>query len=828
MFAFTLMGGKVDDSVNRRGRGPYVFHLHGHTYHSMGSLLPQEGRVFQQFRVDCYTMVETERLYFHRAKQSKLRCDTYSNIHSSIAAGNTDPTVLGKLVMLSFRLLVDRDRPDMLLKVFKMKLDQLMKDVKELRLFRRVQAAVYTVEFQKRGLPHAHICLFLHKDDKVPNVEHINKYISAEILDLNDDPDLYKLVLNFMMHGPCGEDDLSQACMVDRKCSKHFPKKFMQHSSIDSKGYPVYRRRDDEKYVEKSGHRLHNGFVIPYNATLLKRYRCHINVEWCNQTGSIKYLFKYINKGPDRVSTELYEPAMMVDGEQIKKPIDEIKAYLDCRYLSTYEAAWRLFGFEVQYRTPFVERLSFHLPGEQQVLYDENSDLKNVLHKPSVGHSMFEGWMKMNELYPAARELTYAEFPTKYPWGCLFELGKVKRVCRRSWEWWRWVGKWGKWCYGGWRENQLRMNSASYLNVGEMRLQTFHVRGKTFPLRSLSFYALLPNASVTAYGPSHLAFAVLKVGMSISTRITESVPYVIKNGVSSLLDLIIVRCAHKTCEISSIQFLLLPFNYALIPTPKLMFALSTKPLAYGCLTEAKRWQIHSFLHPSLNGLFVNCFPLSDFISPSKPNLETLLSHMNFLTRAPVMLAIGTCLIENSLKVLVKVLTFSKYWIMPGSFAMPAIKASYSASLLVASNLNYRAYVNSIPSELIIIRPASEPSMHDESFIDNIYGSESSYLSSMGVSGESSSGRSTMKSVRICLLTDVLGYALMASLAVASLCSAMCRGTPVISAGFHANISRLRLNKPHSSFRPSFVKSSGIILLLHNVTVPPVTGNLSIL
>nr|GEY39791.1 uncharacterized protein [Tanacetum cinerariifolium] len=106
----------------------------------------------------------------------------------------------------------------------------------------------------------------------------------------------------------------------------------------------------------------------------------------------------------------------MVDGKQIQKPVDEIKAYLDCRYLSAYEAAWRLFGFKVQYRTPSVERLSFHLLGEQQILYDENSDLETVLHKPSAGHSMFEGWMKMNELYSADRELTYAEFPTKYVW----------------------------------------------------------------------------------------------------------------------------------------------------------------------------------------------------------------------------------------------------------------------------------------------------------------------------------------------------------------------------------------------------------------------------
>lgn len=43
MFAFTSMGGKVDDSINRRGRGPYVFRLHGQTYHSIGSLLPEPG-----------------------------------------------------------------------------------------------------------------------------------------------------------------------------------------------------------------------------------------------------------------------------------------------------------------------------------------------------------------------------------------------------------------------------------------------------------------------------------------------------------------------------------------------------------------------------------------------------------------------------------------------------------------------------------------------------------------------------------------------------------------------------------------------------------------
>ena len=43
MFSFTSMGGKVDEKINNQGRAPYVFRLHGQTYHSIGSLIPEQG-----------------------------------------------------------------------------------------------------------------------------------------------------------------------------------------------------------------------------------------------------------------------------------------------------------------------------------------------------------------------------------------------------------------------------------------------------------------------------------------------------------------------------------------------------------------------------------------------------------------------------------------------------------------------------------------------------------------------------------------------------------------------------------------------------------------
>jgi len=49
----------------------------------------------------------------------------------------------------------------------------------------------------------------------------------------------------------------------------------------------------------------------------------------------MKYLFKYINKGYERITTTIIPN----ENESFfnKEPIDEIKQYLDCRYVSPCE-----------------------------------------------------------------------------------------------------------------------------------------------------------------------------------------------------------------------------------------------------------------------------------------------------------------------------------------------------------------------------------------------------------------------------------------------------------------------------------------------------------
>ncbi|XP_042005880.1 uncharacterized protein LOC121754618 [Salvia splendens] len=361
-------------------------------------------RLFQQFVVDAYTMIETGRLTFVRTHQKRLLAELYSGLAEAVLRGETDGSRHGKRIILpsSFvggarymvqiikmrwrsvggleicRYLASKglksdDRPDIICRIFKVKLDNLIRDLKSKKIFGAVKAVVYTVEFQKRGLPHAHILLFLSNEDKQPKPQRIDEIISVELPDQVADPHYYEYVKEYMMHGPCGVVRKSSPCMVNGRCSTYFPKKYLAVTSIDEDGYPAYRRRDNGRIVVTDGVPLDNRYVVPHNRYLLMKYGGHVNVEWCNQSQSIKYI-------------------------------------------SSCEAAWRIFGFEIQYKDPPVERLSFHLSDQQHVIFDEAADLVTVLNRKTIHESKFLAWMEANKIYSQGRDLTYGEFPTKFVW----------------------------------------------------------------------------------------------------------------------------------------------------------------------------------------------------------------------------------------------------------------------------------------------------------------------------------------------------------------------------------------------------------------------------
>ncbi|VDM92856.1 unnamed protein product [Onchocerca ochengi] len=95
------------------------------------------------------------------------------------------------------------DRHDNTARVFRKKLKSLMNFMTKHEVFGSVRCWMYSVEWRKRGLPHAHILVWLY--NKITSNE-IDDVICAEIPYANVDKDLYEVVTKNMIHGPCGSD----------------------------------------------------------------------------------------------------------------------------------------------------------------------------------------------------------------------------------------------------------------------------------------------------------------------------------------------------------------------------------------------------------------------------------------------------------------------------------------------------------------------------------------------------------------------------------------------------------------------------------------------
>ena len=221
-----------------------------------------------------------------------------------------------------------QDRPDLVSRVFKLKLDALMDDLFNKHVLGKVIARMHVIEFQKRGLPHAHILLILDISSKPKTIDDIDSMVCAELPDPNEQQHLFNVVTTCMLHGPCGHIRSNAQCMKDGRCSKRYPREFSETTVLDENAYPVYRRRDNGQTFLKNGFVYDNRYIVPYNPYLSAKYSAHINVEIATSITSVKYLYKYVYKGSDRAMVALLEEEDMRD---------EIKMYLDARYVSASE-----------------------------------------------------------------------------------------------------------------------------------------------------------------------------------------------------------------------------------------------------------------------------------------------------------------------------------------------------------------------------------------------------------------------------------------------------------------------------------------------------------
>ncbi|GBP30875.1 hypothetical protein EVAR_91616_1 [Eumeta japonica] len=232
-----------------------------------------------------YAKIETERLLYIRLNQTELRSEEYIHVND----GNVNPNELGRMVILpstftgsprhmheysqnAMTYVRAYGRPDLFItftcnptwdeikelllvgqsssvchditaRVFKQILKSLMDFINKHYVFGETRCWMYSIEWQKRGLPHAHILVWLI--NKI-TPDQIDQITSAEIPDKNIDPDLFDVVTKNKIHGPCGAFNNDSPCMSDGKRTKRYPRNLVSDTITGNDGYPLYRRRSVE------------------------------------------------------------------------------------------------------------------------------------------------------------------------------------------------------------------------------------------------------------------------------------------------------------------------------------------------------------------------------------------------------------------------------------------------------------------------------------------------------------------------------------------------------------------------------------------------------
>ncbi|XP_074358786.1 uncharacterized protein LOC141698074 [Apium graveolens] len=346
------------------------------------------GRLWQQYVVDQFASIEQYRLEWISTHQTTIRADLYNSVRDALSKGDHDPMHVGKAVTLPalftgsqrymsqyfkdslaicraighpslfltmtcnskwpeiqeiLKLLpnVDPvDAPNIVSRVFKLKLDQLLDLIKKKNYFGKCIGVMHVIEFQNR--------------------------------DKNSDPIAYEAVKNYMMHGPCGKELYTSACMVKGKCMLHSPKRFNVNTYFEDCGFPVYRMRNTGRVINKKGINLDNQYVVPYNRDLMLRFQCHINLEICNNSRSLKYLFKYCLKGHDTATMLLKKKSNKSGNEQTARSVKNL---------------------------------------------DESSaDLENVCNNVTSKKNKLKAWFVGNSEFLKAQNFMYSDFPTHFIW----------------------------------------------------------------------------------------------------------------------------------------------------------------------------------------------------------------------------------------------------------------------------------------------------------------------------------------------------------------------------------------------------------------------------
>jgi hypothetical protein len=130
---------------------------------------------------------------------------------------------------------------------------------------------VYTVEFQKWGLPHMHLLLFLHQDDKIREPKTADDVVSAQIPDPVTQPLFYETVTKNMEHVVL--DTQKPSVWWIRLARSITLRSFKSRPSFQTTGILCMPDQTMVAPLKTRRHNPHdNRDIIPYNPYLVAKY----------------------------------------------------------------------------------------------------------------------------------------------------------------------------------------------------------------------------------------------------------------------------------------------------------------------------------------------------------------------------------------------------------------------------------------------------------------------------------------------------------------------------------------------------------------------------
>ena len=179
------------------------------------------------------------------------------------------------------------DRVDIVCQVFKARLDAFLHNLKNGKYFEnhKVNYILRVIEYQHRGMPHAHIVVQLDNIPKDENIQEciqwIDNHISAQLPNENETK-YYKLIKEHMTH-KCSHSE-ANGCKKDKnsKCKRGYDVNALNHETkFDEKGFPKYKRLKNEDLL-----------IVLHNKEILLDWEGHCNVEWAASSRQVSEFAK--------------------------------------------------------------------------------------------------------------------------------------------------------------------------------------------------------------------------------------------------------------------------------------------------------------------------------------------------------------------------------------------------------------------------------------------------------------------------------------------------------------------------------------------------------